>query len=163
MTLAPDLAALQACEMAAESRVEGRLAWVTWYLGTRSSWLDARRSLSKSCWYRYLKVLKLAGLEVPSEVQDADSVPASFLGPYRARSGPGALLSLAGRRFRVTRPLDEFIVPGVTGTVDAVQFRRGSWDVGVQLDGSPGGYEEIALGVFIGATEPLPELVPAGN
>jgi hypothetical protein len=163
MTAVDQLASLVACEAAAGTRAEGRLAWVTWVIGTRSSWLDARRGLSRASWYRQLKVLQLAGLPLPEDVQDADSVPASFLGPYRARSGPGVLLRLPGQRFSITKPLDEWIVPGVTGTVHAVQFRRGEWTVGVQLDGSPGGYEELDLGVFVGSTEPLPESVPAGN
>lgn len=163
MTTVDHLASLVACEAAAETRAEGRLAWVTWVIGTRSSWLDARRALSRSSWYRHLKVLQLAGLPVPEEVQDAESVPASFLGPYRARSAPGALLRLPGQRFSITKPLDEWIVPGVTGTVQAIQFRGDQWQVGVQLDGSPGGYEELPLGTFVSSTEPLPESVPAGN
>jgi hypothetical protein len=158
-----ELAGLLACEMAAETRAEGRLAWVTWVLGRRSSWLEARRSVSRSSWYRHLRILRKAGLEVPEELGQSDDLPASFLGPYRARTASGALLTLPGRSFRVCKPLDEWIVPGVTGTVQAVQFRGGAWEVGVQLDGSPGGYEELPLGAFVSSTEPLPESVSAGN
>ena len=70
---------------------------------------------------------------------------------------PAPLLALPGRRFRLTRALDEWMLPGVTGSVRQVQFRRDQWEVGVDLDGSPGGYEEMSLGVFIGSTEPLTE------
>lgn len=156
MTSAPELASLMACEAAAETRAEGRLAWVTWLVGTRANWLDARRALSRSSWYRHLKIIRRAGLSVPAELDVASDVPASFLGPYRARSGPGALLSLPGRRFRITRALDEWMLPGVTGSVRQVQFAREQWEVGVDLDGSPGGYEELSLGVFVSSTEPLP-------
>ena len=155
MSAAPELVSLTACEAAAETRAEGRLAWVTWLIGTRANWLDARRALSRASWYRHLKIIRLAGLSVPTELDQAADVPASFLGPYRARSGPGALLSLPGRRFRLTRALDEWMLPGVTGSVRQVQFRSDQWEVGVDLDGSPGGYEELALGVFVSSSEPL--------
>lgn len=151
MNLPPELDALAACEAAADTRSEGRLVWVTWMRGTRGGWLDARRSVSRSAWYRHVKTLRKAGLEVPwPPHEDADLfAPASTLGPYR-----DSLLKLCGMPFRITRALDEYIVPGVTGIVRQVQFGRDAWSVGVDLDGSPGGYEELALGVFVSATEP---------
>lgn len=158
-----DLGLMLACEMAAETRAEGRLAWVTWVLGTRGSWNEARRSLSRSSWYRHLRILRKAGLKVPAELGQSDELPASFLGPYRARTATGALLTLPGRPFRVLKPLDEWIVPGVTGKVDSVQFREGAWEVGVQLDGSPGGYEVLPLQTFVSSTEPVSQSVPATN
>jgi hypothetical protein len=77
-----DLEVLAACERVAGGRYDAPAsAFVTWLVGQREGWPEARKRVSKSAWYRDLRLLKKAGIDVMrsnSRTPYGSSIPRSL-------------------------------------------------------------------------------------
>jgi hypothetical protein len=140
-----ELDVLAACERVASDRYDAPgAAFVTWLVGQCEGWPVARKRVPKSTWYRHLRLLKKAGIEVPSRSR---SKRPSATGVRELNSGAG-LLRMVGMRVVLIAAFDRWHLAGTRGTVEQILFRDSEWLVGVQFDGSPGSYEELRVGRF---------------
>lgn len=135
---------LTACEGVANGPSESpQAAFVTWLVAQTLGWEQARLRVSRARWYAHLRLLKRAGVDVPtnhrsyrksSNIREHDSV--------------AGLLRMVGKRFRLTADFDDIDRAGTCGTVEKIVFRNHAWRVGVRFDGKPGSYEELRVGRF---------------
>lgn len=145
-----DLAPLTACEVAASSREGGRLAFCLWLVAQRFGWQLARSQFPRATFYRYLDVIRRAGLDAP------DGKALRLLGPEQHPAVDASPFSqvfrLPGQRFEVIKPIDDDWVPGDRGVVHSVLFRELQWFV--QITGErgstlQGSYTDLELRDFL--------------
>jgi hypothetical protein len=140
-----ELDVLAACERVASERTDAPVAaFVTWFVGQREGWPVARKRVPTSTWYRHLRLLKKAGIEVPA---GSRSKRPAATGVRELDSGAG-LRRMVGKRLVLLAAVDRWHLAGTCGTVVQILFRDSEWLVGVQFDGSPGSYEELRVGRF---------------
>ncbi|GAB4348051.1 MAG: hypothetical protein Kow006_08360 [Gammaproteobacteria bacterium] len=143
--------ALRACEQVAKTPEAGRQAYLLWCIAQDIGWPAVRERTSRSGWFRYLAVLRKAGLPVPRG--ENPKPPAAHEVSWATRMRPQQAFELVGSRFRVVKPWDEAFYPaGSTGRVDALLLRNFKWLVGVDMEDIPREYVEISLATFLRST-----------
>jgi hypothetical protein len=130
---------LASCEVAAASQPVGRLAYLLWLSSQELGWQQARSQVPVRSFWRYVRVLRAVGIEVPR-----DDVPPSPTSPL------SGLLSMPGRRFRVLEQFDD-CRPGRVGDdglVSSVKLTKSGWEVLVMVEGDRT-YTHVPLAEFL--------------